>query len=122
ERCAECRCSFQPRRAGQRLCGRIECRRGRHNRLVRARRRNDLAQSRADERRRQAKHRAGKKPVTAPGRVRMSRTRSEAEVLEMVEEIQKKLASLGRWTLELSRTGSTTQRANRSGESGVFGG
>lgn len=93
-----------------------------HNRLVRTRRRNDLAQSRADERRRQAEHRARKEPVVAPGRVRMSRTRSEAEVLDMVEEIQKKLASLGRWTMQLSRTGSTPQRANRTEESGSFRG
>jgi len=52
----------------------------------------------------------------------MSRTRSESEVLDMVEEIQKKLASLGRWTVQLSRTGSTPQHANRPGESGVFRG
>jgi hypothetical protein len=58
----------------------------------------------------------------APGRVRMSRTRSESEVIEMVEEIQKKLARLGRWTRQLSRTGSTPQHANRTEESGGFHG
>jgi hypothetical protein len=61
-------------------------------------------------------------PVIAPGRVRMSRTRSEAEVIDMVEEIQKKLARLGRWTMRMSRTGSTPQRANRTEESGGFRG
>jgi hypothetical protein len=95
KRCVECRCSFRPRRAEQRLCGRIECRRGHHNRLVRFDGRNDLAQSRTDERRRQAEHRARKEAVIAPGRVRMSRTRSEAEVVDMVEEIQKSWQALG---------------------------
>jgi hypothetical protein len=40
----------------------------------------------------------------------------------MVEEIKKKLASLGRWTMQLSRTGATAQRANRTEESGEFRG
>jgi hypothetical protein len=100
------------------LCGRSQCRRQHHNRLARARRKNDLAQSRADERRRQASHRAHKEPAIAPGGVRMSRTRSAAEVIDMVEEIQKMLARLERWTRQLSRTGSTPQRANQTTESG----
>ena len=37
-------------------------------------------------------------------------------MIEMVEEIQKKLASLGRRAKQLSRTGSTPQGVNRTGE------
>jgi hypothetical protein len=123
-RCLECRCSFRPCRAGQRLCGRVECRRAHHNQLARARRKEDLAQSRADERRRQAKHRAGGCGGTGTGRdtVRMSRTRSEAEVIEMVGEIEKKLAGVKRWATQVSRTGSTPQAANRTAETSDFRG
>jgi hypothetical protein len=123
-RCIECRCCFRLHRAQQRLCGRDECRRAHHNRLARARRKQDLERSRADERRRQAEHRAGprREGVTAAGRVRMSRTRSEAEVLDMVEEIQKKLARVGRWARQLSRTGSVPQARNQTEESGGFRG
>jgi hypothetical protein len=123
-RCIECRCSFLPRRAQQRLCGRVECQRAHHNQLARARRKKDLAQARADERARQAEHRAQvqarAEPVAGRGGVRMSRTRSEAEVIEMVGEIEKKLAHVKRWATQLSRTGSTPQAANRTAECGGF--
>lgn len=52
----------------------------------------------------------------------MSRTRSEAEVVEIVEEIQKKLASLGRWATHLSRARSTPQVVNQMKESDGFRG
>ena len=54
-----------------------------------------LAQSRANERRRQAEHRARMEPVIAPGQVRVLRTRSEAEVIDMVEESGKSWQALG---------------------------
>jgi hypothetical protein len=43
-------------------------------------------------------------------------------VIDMVDEIQKMLARLERWTMQLSCTGSTPQRANRPEESGDFRG
>jgi hypothetical protein len=46
----------------------------------------------------------------------MSRTRSDAESIEIVEEIQKKLARLA----QLSRARSTPQAVNSTKESGDF--
>ena len=42
----------------------------------------------------------------------MSRARSDWEALDMVEEIQKKLASLGQRVAQMSRARSTPQAVN----------
>jgi hypothetical protein len=52
----------------------------------------------------------------------MSRTRSEAEVVEMVGEIEKKLAGMKCWATQLSRSGATPQAANRTAETSDFRG
>ena len=128
QRCRQCRCTFRPGRAKQRLCGRSECRRAHRNELERARRQTDLERSRADERERQARHRAREKKKSVVGdhplaRDRpMSLDRSESEVMDMVEEIQKKLASLARRVTRMSLDRSTPQAADQMGESGGFHG
>jgi hypothetical protein len=54
---------------------------------------NDLERSRAEERKRQAAHRARLRQRSGrwetPARVRPSRARSDVQVLEMMKEIQK---------------------------------
>jgi hypothetical protein len=78
----------------------------------------DLAWSRAADRKRQAEHRDRRQDMRASPApsVRMSRTRSDAEAVEIVEEIQKKLARLA----QLSRARSTPQAMNSTRESGEF--
>ena len=90
--------------------------------MERARRRKDLERSRADERERQARHRAREKKVPV-GRDRpMSLDRSDSEVMDMVEEIQKKLASLARHVERLSLDRSTPRTIDQAGECGGFRG
>jgi len=128
QRCRQCRCTFRPGRAKQRLCGRDECRRAHRNELERARRQTDLERSRADERERQARHRAREKKKSVVGDHPVSRDRpmsldrSESEVMDMVAEIQKKLASLARRVTRLSLDRSTPQAVDQMGESGGFHG
>lgn len=60
KRCTECRRRFTPSvtaKARQLVCG-ASCRQSRRNRLARARRLEDLAATRSEERERQARHRA----------------------------------------------------------------
>ncbi len=127
QRCVECRCTFARRRAGQRLCGRAECRRAHRNGLERARRRKDLERSRAEERERQARHRARRetKPAGDPplaGERPVSLDRSDAEVVDMLEEIQKKLASVARRVTRMSRDRSMPQALEQTNECGGFRG
>ncbi|MDQ3301137.1 MAG: hypothetical protein M3619_31540 [Myxococcota bacterium] len=126
ERCIVCRVSFRPQRAKQRLCGHADCRRAHHNRLARRRRRRDLERARALDRERQARRRERvREPATtqtAPSALPMSRARSDLEAVEMVQEIQKKLAGLGRCVARLSRATSTSQHTDHAAESGGFRG
>jgi hypothetical protein len=125
ERCNVCRVSFRPRRAKQRLCGDPACRLAHRNRLARRRRRRDLEQARAGERERQTRRRArarvsDSKATTAAVRASMSRARSDLEAMEMVQEIQKKLAGLERCMARLSRARSTAQCSESAAESSGF--
>jgi uncharacterized protein YaaR (DUF327 family) len=52
----------------------------------------------------------------------MSRARSDSEAMEMVEEIQKKLANLAQRVAQMSRARSTPQALNQTGECGGFRG
>jgi hypothetical protein len=118
ERCVVCRVSFRPQRAKQRLCGNPACRRTHRNRSARRRRRRDLEQARAAERERQARRRARvSETATATETAPMSRARSDLEAMEMVQEIQKKLAGLERCVARLSRARSTAQRSDPAAES-----
>ncbi|MFZ5634988.1 MAG: hypothetical protein ACOY82_00220 [Pseudomonadota bacterium] len=122
ERCVVCRVSFRPQRAKQRLCGNPGCRRAHRNRLARRRRRRDLEQARAAERERQARRRARVDETTAAVTAPMSRARSDLEAMEMVQEIQKKLAGLERCVARMSRARSTAQRGESAAESSGFRG
>jgi hypothetical protein len=120
-----CRVSFRPRRAEQRACG-ADCRRVHRKRTARRRRRRDLEHARAADRERQARHRecdrerrAVERAVTSP---QVSRTRSDLEAVEMVQEIQKKLAGLERCVARMSRAMSTPQRTDHVEECGGFRG
>jgi len=130
ERCIVCRVSFRPGRAEQRLCGE-ECRCVHRKRLARQRRRRDLERFRTAERERQARHRdrAREAMTTAPTAVPeaaaapgMSRARSDLEAVEIVQEIQKKLAGLERCVARMSRARSTPQHADSAKESAGFRG
>jgi hypothetical protein len=118
QRCVECRCTFEQRRARQRLCGRVACRRAHRNELERARRRKDLERSRAEERERQRRHRARRKQEPAARDRSLSLDRSDSEVVDMVEEIQKKLASLARRVTRMSLDRSAAQALDQTNERG----
>jgi hypothetical protein len=117
-----CRVSFRPRRAEQRVCG-ADCRRVHRKRTARRRRRRDLEHARAVDRERQARHRERDRERRAVERaVNVSRARSDLEAVEMVQEIQKKLAGLERCVARMSRARSTPQRTDHVEECGEFRG